>query len=203
MSIFFIALASVALAAQVPDPYAQADSINAALRDSAQRMLQSEEQTAKAETSQVNSPIADFGPIPDTLGTVKATIDSLERRAHSDSIVVAKKEAVVFKNQSIRNEADFKRCVDPKLACLKFLLSKQMRDTATVVEYLRTLQQWLFTKRDLYYATRLVVPPGDRYLCMGYFKKMQSEGAKVRALLDRLDMDGDTLQVKVQKRLKM
>jgi hypothetical protein len=56
--------------------------------------------------------------------------------------------------------------------------------------YLGSLEKLCSDEMSLYFAARNVVSPDQKYLCMLYYKKMQSDYGKVQAVIAKIEDPG-------------
>jgi hypothetical protein len=118
----------------------------------------------------------------------RARTDSLEVVVHNDSIEEQKRAEVIFRGQPILKGK--KVTTDSKLDCILFFLSNRLRTSEQVKTYLNSLEKLCSDEMSLYFAARNVVSPDQKYLCMLYYKKMQSDYGKVQVMIARVENPG-------------
>ncbi len=115
----------------------------------------------------------------------QAATDSIGAVVSRDSIVERKQAWLMFKGQP--NLEKKKVDIETKLECIVFLLSNKMRKPECALTYLESLRKLSFDLESLYYAARKTVPPEEKYLCVLYYKKQQTECGKVQDLIEKIE----------------
>lgn len=111
---------------------------------------------------------------------VQRIVDSIVDIVSKDSVEEYGKAVLMFKGQlNLKKSVS----VEIKLSCLEFLIRYDLRRSDQVTSYLTCLSKLCKDRQDLYYNARQIVDPGQKYLCMGYFKRAQAEYGKIQEIL--------------------
>jgi len=120
--------------------------------------------------------------------TRRAQTDSISAVVQKDSVDEQKRAATIFEGQPVLKGKNV--TTEAKLDCLVFFLSNRLRTKEQVKAYLQSLEKLCSDEMCLYFTARNVVSPDQKYLCMLYYKKMQSDYGKVQAMLLKMEPAG-------------
>jgi hypothetical protein len=120
-------------------------------------------------------------------GAIQKEIDSTAKVVSADSVIVHRRDLVMFKGQAMVS-CRGKINVDDRLDCLDSLLAHKLRTAPDALQYLSMLLKFCTDKCDMFKAEVPIVPDDLKYRAVAAFHRAQETCAKVQNMQARVPL---------------